>query len=102
MSKVLEDILARDIADNLDFFWDGSRITIDHTTDIDNHYVKVSGVIDYQYYHEDDTDSTYMTWVDVTIDEIIVEHYDDDDPSPTPHFNEAFVEKYLEQYLLTL
>jgi hypothetical protein len=103
MNKVYEDILASELADAIDIYWDGSRIKLSHTIEIDNDlFADVNGHIDYEYTREEDTNAIYMTWVSVTIDSMNVEQYEDGELiEKAPHLNEVFVKKYLEQYLLS-
>lgn len=100
MRKVLEDTVARELLNEIDVYWDGNRIDFEKEVEIDQGvYVVVNGSIDYTYNYEEETNATYMTWVDVTIDDIAILE-DEDGNTPNVSINETFVEKYLEQYLM--
>lgn len=99
MRKVLEDAVARELLNEIDIYWDGDSINFDKEVEVDQVYVAVKGCIDYTYNCEADTNATYMTWVDVTIDDITILE-DEDGNTPNVSINETFVEKYLEQYLM--
>lgn len=102
MRKVLEDILAEDIAESIDIRWDGEPIKFWHNVELEVElFADVKGRIDYTYEYEEETNSTRMTWVNVTIDSLSLEKYEDGElTDKAPHLNEVFVKKYLEQYLL--
>ena len=102
MNKVYEDLLAEDIADSIDIYWDGEPIEFWHNVELEVElFADVKGRVDYTYSYEEDTNSTRMTWVNVTIDSLTFDKYEDGElTDKAPHLNEVFVKKYLEQYLL--
>lgn len=104
MRKVYEDTIAQEIVGSIDIYWDGKTIEFDESVDIDlDASVQVVGSIDYTMRHEEDTDSTYMTWVSVDIREVnIIQYKDGEEITPTFHLNERFIQKYMEQYLLNI
>jgi hypothetical protein len=100
MNKVLEDLIALELSNRIDFYWDGSRVKFREEVEIDSGIsVYVEGYFDYTYSHEDDTNATYMTWVEVNITDLEIME-DEDGNIPNVSINKSFVEKYLEQYLL--
>ena len=102
MRKVYEDLVARELLEAIDIYWDGKSIDFDKEVEIDPEVlINVKGSIDYTYNYEPDTNATYMTWVSVTIDDITVME-DEDGETPHVSINEAFVKKYLEQYLMNI
>lgn len=102
MRKVLEDIVARELLNEIDIYWDGNRIDFEQEIEIDSEvYVVVKGSIDYTYNYEEETNGTYMTWVSVDIEDIAILE-DEDGNTPNVSINETFVEKYLEQYLMDI
>lgn len=103
MRKVTEDTIALELSGLIEcrLDWDGRRIIIDDIVETDDNYYNIDGTIDYTYNYEESTNSLYMTWVDVYIDSITMTAKDDDTPLPC-HVNKHFVEKYLEQYLMSL
>lgn len=102
MRKVLEDLLAEDIAQSIDICWDGQPVDFWRNVELENElFADVKGRVDYTYSYEEDTDSTRMTWVNVTIDSLTLDQYEDGEKTDkAPHLNEGFVKKYIEQYLL--
>lgn len=100
MNKVLEDLIALELSNRIDFYWDGSRVKFSDEVEVDQGIsVYVEGYFDYTYCHEDDTNGIYMTWVEVNITDLTVME-DEDGNVPNVSINKSFVEKYLEQYLL--
>lgn len=102
MRKVLEDILAEDTAESIDIYWDGREIEFWHNVELETElFADIRGRVNYEYEYEEDTNSTRMTWVEVTIDSLSLDKYEDGMlTDKAPHLNEVFVKKYLEQYLL--
>ena len=102
MNKVYEDLLAEDIAETIDICWDGEPIAFWHNVELEVElFADVKGRVDYTYSYDEDTNSTRMTWVNVTIDSLTFDKYEDGElTDKAPHLNEVFVKKYLEQYLL--
>jgi CRISPR/Cas system CSM-associated protein Csm5 (group 7 of RAMP superfamily) len=102
MRKVLEDICAEDTAQSIDIYWDGQPVTFWHNVELENElFFDIRGRVDYTYSYEEDTNSTRMTCVNVTIDSMSLDQYEDGElTDKAPHLNEVFVKKYLEQYLL--
>lgn len=101
MRKVTEDIVARELLADIDIYWDGKRIDFDREVEIEHDVIHVKGSIDYTYSYEEDTNATTMTWVSVDIEECDVSR-DEDYPGMATRVNEAFIKKYLEQYLIEL
>lgn len=99
MRKVIEDTIAREVVSSIDIYWDGRRIDFNVDVEIEDDIVAVKGCVDYTYAYEEDTNATTMTWVEVTIDDIVVSHDEDSTRLPVS-INERFVKKYLEQYLI--
>jgi hypothetical protein len=102
MRKVLEDDLARDLIQAIDITWDGRTTPFYHNVELEPElYVDIRGHVDYTYRRTEDN-TLSMTWVNVTIEEMTVQQYKDGEKTATPHLNEAFVKKYIEQYLMEI
>lgn len=101
MNKVIEDAIAREVVSDIDIYWDGRRIDFNVDVEIEDDIVTVKGCVDYTYAYEEDTNATTITWVEVTIDDIIVSHDEDSTRLPV-NVNERFVKKYMEQYIIEL
>lgn len=102
MTKILEDLLAEDIAQSIDITWDGHTIEFWHNVELECElFADVRGTVDYTYEYEEDTNALIMTWCSVDIESLDVQQYKDGEPTTTPHLNEVFVKKYLEQYLMS-
>ena len=99
MNKVTEDLIAQELSESIEILWDNRRILFNEQVDIENVSYIVQGTIDYLYKYEEDTNATYMTYVDVYISDI--EAYNEDGKTDC-HVNKTFVEKYLQQYISSL
>lgn len=102
MNRVYESLVAQELLEAVDIYWDGHRVMIDEEIELEpDLFVTVNGHIDYTYNHEEDNDSTYMTWVEVTIDNVEVQQFrDSEEVKPSIHLNPAFIKKYYEQLLI--
>ena len=78
MRKVLEDLLTEDTAQSIDIYWDGQPVTFWHNVELENElFADIKGRVDYTYSYEEETNSTRMTWVNVTIESLSLEKYED-------------------------
>ena len=103
MRKVYEDLLAEELAEVIDLYYDSKSIEFDEEIELESElFITTKGTIDYTHRREDDTNSVYITWIDVNIYSIEIAQYRDGEQiTPTiQHLNPNFVEKYLEQYLM--
>ena len=103
MRRVMEDVVAQELSDIIEINWDNQPINFHEAIELESEtFVEISGTVKYLSTYEEDTNSTYMEWVDVDIDEMEITQYRDDEPiEPTIHLNETFIKKYLEQYLMS-
>ena len=99
MNKVTEDLIDQELSENIEILWDNRRILFNETVDIEEMSYIVQGTIDYLCKCEEETNSTYMTYVDVYISDI--KAYNEDGEADC-HINKTFVEKYLQQYISSL
>lgn len=99
MNKVTEDLIAQELSENIEILWDNRRILFNEQVDIEDMSYIVQGTIDYLCKYNEETNATYMTYVDVYISDI--KAYDEDGETDH-HVNKTFVEKYLQQYISSL
>lgn len=99
MNKVTEDLIAHELSENIEILWDNRRILFNEQVDIEEMSYIVQGTIDYLCKYEEETNATYMTYVDVYISDI--KAYNEDGETDC-HVNKTFVEKYLQQYISCL
>lgn len=104
MRKVLEDALAEDLAEAIEFTitWDGQTTQFWHNVELEPElYVDISGHVDYTYRCDEDGNLS-MTWCNVTIEKMTVQKFADGEEVTAPHLNEVFVKKFTEQYLMDI
>lgn len=99
MNKVTEDLIAQELSENIEILWDNRRILFNEQVDIEDMSYIVQGTIDYLCKYNEDTNATYMTYVDVYISDI--KTYNEDGETDR-HVNKTFIEKYLQQYISSL
>lgn len=104
MRKFNEDMAAYELVRAIEIMWDNQPIQFDSEVEIDaGIFVSAQGEISYLCTREEDSNSTYMVWVNVSISDIeVIEYQDGEEVESSTHLNKRLVEKYMEQYILDL
>jgi hypothetical protein len=101
MRFLAEDRIASEIAEeikrNFDYNYSSGSIDFDYEIELDDEFINIAGVMDYEVKYEEDVNYAYISWVYIDITSSIA--YNDDGDEIKFDYSVSKIEKYIKNYL---